>query len=201
MNAPSYSTSYIDGTYTPAIVASSRSTASRDGAPAALPRADHLGDLADDFFAVADDERVDVLGERLGVVRAVAAGDHDRVLRRTVLVAHGDAGEIHAGSSTFVYTSSAERLNARTSKSAAGRWVSTLNSGSPCDRSVALPCRSTARTARSATASRSLVQDLVEDLQPLVGEPDLVGVGVDQEEGNLSGRPCCGRTAPRSIPM
>ena len=35
---------------------------------AALPRADDVGDLADDLFAVADDERVDVLRERLRVV-------------------------------------------------------------------------------------------------------------------------------------
>ena len=30
----------------------------------------------------------------------------------------------------------------------------------------------------------ALVQDLVKDLEPLVGEADLVGVGVDQEESN-----------------
>ena len=81
MTGPSYSTSYIDGH----VDARDRRELAQHGfarrAAAALPRADHLGDLADDLFAVADDERVDVLGERLGVVRAVPAGDHDRVRR------------------------------------------------------------------------------------------------------------------------
>ncbi len=32
-----------------------------------------------------------------------------------------------------------------------------------------------------------LVQDLVEDLQPLVGQPDLIGVGVDEQPGQRPG--------------
>ena len=34
----------------------------------------------------------------------------------------------------------------------------------------------------------ALVQQLVEDLQALVGQPDLVGVGIEQQPGHLAGR-------------
>ena len=66
------------------------------GAPGALPRADHLGDLADRLLAVADDERVDEVGHRLGVERAVAADDHERVLGTALLGPHRHAGEVEA---------------------------------------------------------------------------------------------------------
>ena len=46
----------------------------------------------------------------------------------------------------------------------------------------------------------ALVEDLVEDLEPLVGQADLVGVGVDEQPGAWSGR-CSGRCEPRSMPM
>ena len=97
MNAPSYSTSYIAGTYTPGIVARSRSTASRDARPPRFHAPTTSAISLIDFFAVADHERVDVLGERLGVVRAVPTRDDDRVVRRAVLVAHRHAGEVDAG--------------------------------------------------------------------------------------------------------
>ena len=83
MNGPSYSTSYIDGTYTPGIVASSRSTRLARRAPPdrRFHAPTHLGDLADDLLAVADHERVDEVGQRLGVERAVPAGEDERVRR------------------------------------------------------------------------------------------------------------------------
>jgi hypothetical protein len=33
----------------------------------------------------------------------------------------------------------------------------------------------------------ALVEDLVQDLEPLVGQPDLVGVGIEQQPRNLTG--------------
>jgi hypothetical protein len=54
------------------------------GAPRSLPLADDLGDLADDLFAVAEDDQVDEVGEGLGVVGAVTADDHERVLGAAV---------------------------------------------------------------------------------------------------------------------
>ena len=46
----------------------------------------------------------------------------------------------------------------------------------------------------------AFVEDLVEDLEPLVGEPDLVGVGVDEQPGDRAG-PVHRLRLPRSIPM
>ena len=103
MNAPSYSTSYIAGTYTPVDrrELAEHGFTRRRGRPRFHAPID-LGDLADDLFAVADHERVDVLGERLGVVRAVPARDHDRVLGPAVLVAHRAPPRGRRSSSRFV---------------------------------------------------------------------------------------------------
>ena len=46
----------------------------------------------------------------------------------------------------------------------------------------------------------AFVEDLVEDLEPLVGQPDLVGVRVDEEPGDRIGSVDRQRL-PRSIPM
>ncbi len=45
----------------------------------------------------------------------------------------------------------------------------------------------------------ALVEQLVEDLKPLVGEPDLVGVGIDQEKGRPAA-PVAGRQVARLRP-
>ena len=45
----------------------------------------------------------------------------------------------------------------------------------------------------------ALVEQLVEDLQPLVGEPDLVGIGIDQEKGRPAA-PMAGRQVARLRP-
>jgi hypothetical protein len=47
----------------------------------------------------------------------------------------------------------------------------------------------------------TLVEDLVEDLQALVGQADLVGVGVEQEPGHLAGAVLGVHWAPCSPPM
>ena len=52
------------------------------GPTAGDPRGDDLGDLADDLLAVAEHDEVEEVGERLGVVGAVAAGADERVARR-----------------------------------------------------------------------------------------------------------------------
>src|SRR5258705_271362 len=61
-----------------------------------LPRTDHLGDLGDDFLAVAHDGEVEEVGQRLGVVRAVSTGTDERVRRTSVTRPHGDSGEVDA---------------------------------------------------------------------------------------------------------
>ena len=69
------------GTYTPSTPASARAPRRARARPgrAPGPGRQHLVDLAHDLFAVAQDERVDEVGQRLGVERAVAAGQHQRV--------------------------------------------------------------------------------------------------------------------------
>ena len=166
---------------------------------AALPRADDLGDLADDLFAVADDERVDEVGERLGVVRAVPARDHDRVLGAAVLVADRDAREVDAVQQVRVDELGREVERERRRSRPPARWVSTQNSGTRRAAHLALDV-DPGRVGALGDGVAAFVQDFVEDLEPLVGEPDLVGVGVDEEPGDRSGR-CSGRRLPRSIPM
>ena len=82
--------------------------------------------------------------------------------------------------STFVYTSSADRLNANTSNSPAARWVSTENRGTSALAQQRLEI-APRRVRAFGDGVVAFVEDLVEDLQPLVGQPDLVGVGVGEQ--------------------
>ena len=74
-----------------------------------------------------------------------------------------------------------------TSNSAAGRWVSTENSGSRCGPQERLEV-DPRRVGALGDGVVALVDDLVEDLETLVGQADLVGVGVDEQPGHLPGR-------------
>ncbi len=164
---------------------------------AALPRADDLDDLGDDLFAVADHERVDVLGERLGVVRAVAAGDDDRVRGRPVLVADGHAREVDQVQEVRV-----DELG----REVEGEDVELGRGAVRVDAEQRHPGRAHRRLhvgprRVGALGHRvfALVDELVEDLQPLVGEPDLVGIGIDQEKGRPAA-PMAGRQVARLRP-
>ena len=155
------------------------------GRPAALPRAEHLGDLADRLLAVADHERVDEVGERLGVERAVAAGDHERVLGRAGRAAHRDAGEIDAVQDVRV--DELGREVEREDVEVAGRPVGVdREQRHPAGPQLALEV-DPGRVGALGDGIVAFVEDLVEDLQPLVGEADLVGVGVQQQPGDLVG--------------
>ncbi len=66
-------------------------------AAALLPLADDAGDGEHGFLAVADDHRVEEVGERLGVERRVAAREHDRVRDRPVGGGQRDAGQVKGG--------------------------------------------------------------------------------------------------------
>ena len=78
------------------LTASRRSSSSRPPGrrPRPLPLADDLGDREHDLLAVAEDGRVEEVGDRLGVERRVAAGQHDRVLVAAVDRVQRDAGEV-----------------------------------------------------------------------------------------------------------
>ena len=151
------------------------------GAPAALPRRDDLGDLADGLLAVADHERVDEVGHGLGVERAVPTGQHDRVLRPTILGPHGHAARSRH-SSTFVYTSSAARPKAKTSNSP-GVVVGVDREQRHRVGPHLLGHVEPGRVGAFGQGVVAFVQDLVQDLEPLVGQPDFVGVGIDEKPG------------------
>ena len=59
-----------------------------------LPLADDLGDREHDLLAVAEHGGVEEVGDRLGVERRVAAGQHDRVVVAAVDRVQRDAGEV-----------------------------------------------------------------------------------------------------------
>ena len=76
--------------------------------------------------------------------------------------------------------------------------MSTLNSGTPAARIDGLHV-DPGRVGALGDRVVALVEDLVEDLEPLVGEPDLVGVGIDQEKGRPAA-PVSGRQVARLRP-
>ena len=159
---------------------SSRRNPSRLVRPASFQSRTTFGDVGDDLLALTEHGGVDEVGERLGIERGVAA-DHDERSRsgpRSAVCSGMPARSII--SSTFVNTSSARQVE-RQDVEVGGRAVGV-------DREQ--------RYARAAHLGRqvepgriralgdrvvALVQDFVEDLEPLVGEADLVGVGVCEQ--------------------
>ena len=192
-------TSYIDGTYTPGILASSRSTPPRAGVrPRRLPVTHDLGDLGDDLLALAEHGDVDEVGERLGIERAVAADDHERSLGSAIGGVHRHAGQVDHLEHVRV-----DELGGEVE----GEDVEVAGGTVGVDREqrqaggAQSATRGPARARRSARRPRRpLVQDFVEDLQALVGQADLVGVGVGQQPRHLRRRSCRG-WAPSSQPM
>ena len=62
--------------------------------PGAFPYRDRVGELADDLLTVTEHKRVDEIGHRFGVVRAVSAGDDERISVGSIFAAHGHACEV-----------------------------------------------------------------------------------------------------------
>jgi len=88
----------------------------------------HLSDVADGLLAVADDEEVDEVGQRLGVERAVNRRGDERVLGTPRGRPHRHAGQVDAVQHVRV-DQLGRQVEAMMSKSAAGRCVSTLKEG------------------------------------------------------------------------
>ena len=151
----------------------------------ALPRRDDLGDLADRFLAVADHERVDEIGHRLGIERAVPTGHDDRVLGATVLGPNRDAGQIEALEHVRVHElgGEPERHQVEAAGVVVGVDREEWHRGAPHLGRHVQPGRVGAFGERIV----AFVEDLVQDLEPLVGQADLVGVGIDEEPGGEIG--------------
>ena len=145
-----------------------------------LPAADHLGHVADDLFAVADHEGVDEVGQRLRVERAVATGHDQWMLGAPLRGAHRHARQVDADE----LSRDAEADDVEVGGGAVG-----------VDREKRYPPASHEPLhvdpgGIGALGERvgALVEDLVEDLEPLVGKAHLVGVRVHEEPGHLARR-------------
>jgi hypothetical protein len=164
------------------------------GAARGLPSGDHLGDLGDDLFAVAQHDEVEEVGERLGVVGAVPARGHQRVLGAALGGPHRHARQIDAVEEVGV-----GQLGGQVE----GEHVELVARAVSVDREqrdALAPHDGLEIAPRCVRALGdgvvTLVQDLVEDLQALVGQTDLVGVGIRQQPGN-SALTCAGTASPR----
>ena len=153
------------------------------------PLAHHLVDLAHHFLAVAQHEGVDEVGQRLGVEGAVPAGQHQRVAGTALGRVQGNAGQVdevdHVGVDELGREVEGEHVEG------GGREM-LLDAE---ERHPRRPHRLLQIDPRGVGALGHgvgpLVEDLVEDLESLVRQADLVGVGVEQEPGHLA-RPVLG---------
>ena len=150
-----------------------------------LPRRDHLADLGDDLLAVAEHDDVDEVGERLGVEGAVAPDHDEQVVVGPAGGVHRHAGEVDALEDVGVgelggevegeqveVAGGAVRVDAEERDAGGAELV-----GHVGPRAV----------GPLGDGALALVEDLVEDLEALVGQADLVGVGVGEEPGGLVG--------------
>ena len=149
------------------------------GATGRLPGCDGLVDLADHLLAVAQHHEVEEVGERLGVVGGVATGADQRVRGGAVGGADGHAGEVDAVEDVRV-----DELG----REVEGDEVELVGGPVGVDREQREPFAAhdllevgPRRVRALGEGVGPLVQDLVEDLQALVGQADLVGVRVHQE--------------------
>ena len=151
--------------------------------PLGLPLADHLGDREHDLLAVAEDDGVHEVRDRLGVERGVAAGEHDRVVLGAVDRMQRDAGKVerreHVGVAELGGEGEPEDVEA------AHRAVAV--DGELRDAVLAHHRLHVGpdRVGALGEHAVALVEDLVEDLHALVGQPHLVGVGVHQRPPDL----------------
>ena len=155
------------------------------GHPRPFPGPDHLGDLRNHLFAVTQHEGVHEIGQRLGVVRAVTPRDDQRVLFSSIRHPNGHPGEIDAVQHVGVGELGGQ-VEGQHVELVAGQMV--LQREQRHLMAAHLRFEIKPRRVR-ALGHRvvSLVDDLVEDLQALVGQADLVGIGVDQQPGHFVG--------------
>ncbi|MGX1269953.1 hypothetical protein RKD18_003147 [Streptomyces phaeoluteigriseus] len=152
-----------------------------------LPLPDDLRHVEHGLLAVADDRRVDEVGDRLGVEGRVTAGQHDRVVRSAVLGLQRDARQVQRGQHVRVaqlgregQAEHVEGLHRTVTVHGELRDVMLAHQG--------LQVRPHAVRALGEDALL-LVEDLVQDHDALVGQPDLVRVRVHQRPADVAGLP------------
>src|SRR5581483_10343459 len=148
-------------------------------ATARLPLRHDLGDLVHDFFAVADDEHVDEVGERFGIERAVATRHDQWMLGTTVRGANRRAGQVDAVEDVRIDELSREVERQQVEVACRAMGV---------DREQRHPVGAHQRLEIHPGGVGALgdgivpfVQNFVKDLEALVRKPNLVCVGIHQE--------------------
>ncbi len=155
------------------------------GLAGTLPAAHDLADLGDHLFAVAEHEEVDEVGQGLGVVGAVSPGADEQVIGATVGGPDRTASEIHTVQDVGVdeLCGEVERQDVEVGRGTVGVDAEQRQSfGAHLGLEVG-PWR----IGALGDGVGALVDDLIEDLEALVGQPDLVGVGIAEQPGNLVG--------------
>ena len=99
--------------------------------PVPADRLERVADLEDHVLALAEDDGVDEVGERLGVEDDRAAGDDERIGRRPLGRGQADAGEVEHLEHVRRRPARSRGSGRATSKSRSGRRVSRLQSGTP----------------------------------------------------------------------
>ena len=161
-------------------------TVSRDPSvrPERLPLPDDLVDLPDDLFTFTEHRQIDEIGQRFGIERRVATHDHERILRSPLGGADRDARQVQAVEEVGVHQlrREVERHDVEITRRPVG-----------VDREVRHPVApqqlleiGPGRVGPLGHCIVTLVEDLVQDLQTLVGQPDLVGVGIRQQPAHLA---------------
>ena len=143
-----------------------------------LPSGHDIGDHEDGLLAVADDGGVDEVGDGLGVEGGVAAGDDDRMGVVAVDRVQRDPAEVergeHVGVAELGGETEAEEVEiAQGAVTVDGELRHRMGAH---ERLHVRPHRVGALGERVG----ALVEDFVQDHRALVGDADLVGVGVHQ---------------------
>ena len=146
-----------------------------------------MRDRDDRLLAVAQHGGVDEVGDRFGVERSVAAGDDDGVIVGAVGRLDRDAGEVervqHVGVAEFGGERDSEDVE-RADRSV--RVDGELRNAVLAHQRLEVgPHRIGAFDQHAVEFAEHLVQDL----HALVGQADLVGVGVHQAPADVAGRP------------
>ncbi len=154
------------------------------GAALGLPLADDPGHVEHGLLAVADDRRVDEVGDRLRVEGRVAAGQDDRVVDRAVLGLQGDSGEVQGGEHVRVAELRGEAQPEHVE--GADRPVGVhreLRDAVLTHQRLQVRPHAVGALGEDALL---LVEDLVEDHDALVGQTDLVRVRVHERPADVA---------------
>ena len=154
------------------------------GTTRALPLTDDLGELQHRLLAIAEHGRVEEVRDGLRVERGVTSGDDDRMRLITVRGDERDAGEVqcreHVGVAELGRERQAEKVECP------DRTVRV--DGELRDAVLAHEGLEVGPYGVRALAEHAglLIEHLVENLDALVGGPDLVGIGVHQRPVDIS---------------